>query len=136
MSAHAGTLDDALTGQVIRPDDAGYDEARALWNAMIDKRPAAIARVASADDVAATIRFARENGLELSVRGGGHGVAGNALTDGGIAIDLSAMKGVEVDTGARRARAQGGVTLGELDAATQQQGLATPLGAVSMTGIA
>ena len=123
-------------GEVLTPGDAGYDEARALWNGVIDKRPAVIARAADTGDVSEAIRFARENGLAVTARGGGHGVAGNALTDGGLVVDLSAMRNVEVDRDGRTARADGGVTLGELDAATQAHGLAAPVGVVSKTGIA
>ena len=103
---------------------------------MIDRRPALIVRGTRVDDVVAAIRFAREHGLVVTARGGGHGVAGNALTDGGLVVDLSLMKGISVDPEARTARAEAGVTLGELDAATQAFGLATPLGVVSATGIA
>ena len=103
---------------------------------MIDKRPALIARPAGVDEVVAAIRFARENGLVVTVRGGGHNVAGTALSDGGLVVDLSPMKGITVDPEARTARAEAGVTLGELDRATQEFGLATPLGVVSATGIA
>ena len=125
-----------LRGEVFVPGDAGYDEARALWNGMVDRRPAAIVQIEDVDDVVAAVRFAREHGLAVTARGGGHGVAGNALSDGGLVVDLSRLKDVTVDPHARTARAGGGVTLGELDAATQVHGLATPLGVVSKTGIA
>ena len=126
----------ALRGEVLAPGDAGYDDARALWNGMVDRRPAAIVRVAGVDDVVAALRLAREQSLAVTARGGGHGVAGNALSDGGLVVDLSRLKDVTVDPAARTARAGGGVTLGELDAATQAHGLATPLGVVTKTGIA
>ena len=123
-------------GDVLVPGNGGYDQARALWNGVVDRRPAVIARAAGAEDVSAAVRFAREHGLQVTARGGGHGVAGNALTDGGLVVDFSLMRGVQVDPEARTARAEAGVTLGELDRATQEHGLATPLGVVSQTGIA
>jgi FAD/FMN-containing dehydrogenase len=122
-------------GALLRPGEEGYDEARRVWNGAIDRRPALIARCAGADDVAVAVRFAREHDLAVSVRGGGHAVAGHAVVDGGLMIDLSLMKAVRVDPGARTARAAGGVLLGELDRATQPFGLATPSGIVSHTGI-
>jgi FAD/FMN-containing dehydrogenase len=134
--AGAEALRSKLKGHVIAPPDEAYDEARSLWNGVIDKRPALIARAANANDVAEAIRFAREHGLTVTVRGGGHGVAGNALIHGGVVVDLSSMRRIDVDPEARTARAEGGVTLGELDQATQEFGLATPLGVVSKTGIA
>ena len=125
-----------IAAHVIRPNDPGYDDARAVFNAMIDRRPLAIVRCRDAVDVAAGIRYARDHDLVLSVRGGGHGVAGNAVCDGGIMLDLSAMKDVTVDPAQRTAHAGPGLLLGELDAATQRFGLATPLGVMSDTGIA
>jgi FAD/FMN-containing dehydrogenase len=125
-----------LRGELFIPGDAGYDDARALWNGMVDRRPAALVRVAGVDDVVSAVRFAGEHGLTVTARGGGHGVAGNALSDGGLVVDLSRLKDVSVDPDARTARSGGGVTLGELDAATQVHGLATPLGVVTKTGIA
>jgi FAD/FMN-containing dehydrogenase len=122
-------------GALLRPGEEGYDEARRVWNGAIDRRPTLIARCAGADDVALAVRFAREHDLPASVRGGGHAVAGHAVVDGGVMIDLSLMKSVRVDPGARTVRAAGGVLLGELDRATQQYGLATPSGIVSHTGI-
>ncbi len=121
---------------VIGPDDPEYDDARAVFNAVIDRRPLAIIRCRDAIDVAAGIRYAREHDLVLSVRGGGHGVAGNAVCDGGIMLDLSGMKDVTVDPAQRIAHAGPGLLLGELDGATQRHGLATPLGVMSGTGIA
>jgi FAD/FMN-containing dehydrogenase len=129
-------LRSSFRGEVLRPGDARYDEARSLWNGLIDRRPAVIARSEGVADVVEAVRFARERGLTVSVRGGGHGVAGNALLDGGLVIDLSPMRGIRIDPGARLARAEGGVTLGELDRETQTFGLATPLGVVTKTGIA
>lgn len=123
-------------GEVIVRGDGRYDEARALWNGMIDKHPTVVLRSRSVADVPAAVRFAREQGLPVAVRGGGHGVAGNALRDDAVVIDLSALKEVSVDPQARTARAGAGVTLGELDRATQAHGLAAPLGVVSQTGIA
>ncbi len=123
-------------GVLIRPGDADYDEARRVWNGMIDKHPALIARCTSATDVVAALQFARVSGLPLAVRGGGHNVAGSAVNDGGLVIDLSLMKAIAVDPVGRIARAQPGVNWGELDRATQQFGLATPGGVVSDTGIA
>jgi hypothetical protein len=125
-----------LHGHVTRPDMPGYDEARAVWNGMIDRYPALIAHCESAGDVATSIRFAREQQLPIAVRGGSHNVAGHATCDDGIVIDLTPMKTIEVDPHARIARAGAGVTWGELDAATQEHRLATPGGVFSDTGIA
>ncbi len=125
-----------LRGEALTPGDAGYEEGRAVWNGMIDRRPAVIVRAAGVADVIDAVGFAREQGLVVTVRGGGHGVAGNALSDGGLVVDLSLMKGVRVDAASRTVRAQGGVTLGDLDRETQAFGLAVPLGVVSKTGIA
>jgi FAD/FMN-containing dehydrogenase len=126
----------SLQGRLFRPQDAEYDEARKIWNAMIDRRPALVVRCASTADVRQAVRFARENGLLVAVRGGGHNVAGNATCEGGLVIDLSAMKAISVDPAERIVDAQPGLTLSEFDQATQAHGLATTLGAVSMTGIA
>jgi FAD/FMN-containing dehydrogenase len=123
-------------GELVGPADERYDEARRVWNGMIDKRPALIARCAGADDVVAALGYARAHGLEVAVRGGGHGVAGNALSDGGVVIDLSVLTDVSVDPVARTARVGAGVTLGELDRATQAHGLAAPVGVVTATGVA
>jgi FAD/FMN-containing dehydrogenase len=126
----------AFRGQVLRPGDDGYDLARRVWNAMIDKRPAAIACCTGTADAVAAVRFARAHGLMIAVRGAGHNVAGNAVCDGGLVVDLSAMKGIRVDPDARIAQVQPGANWGDLDQATQLFGLATPGGEVSMTGIA
>jgi FAD/FMN-containing dehydrogenase len=123
-------------GALLRPGEEGYAEARRVWNGAIDRRPALIARCAGADDVAEAVRFASERDLLVSVRGGGHAVAGHAVCDGGVMIDLSPMKAIRVDPVARTARAAGGVLWGELDRATQAAGLATTGGLISHTGIA
>ncbi len=123
-------------GDLIRPDHPLYDEARSIWNAMIDKRPALIARCIGTADVIEAVRFADRNNLLVAVRGGGHNVAGSALCDDGLVIDLSLMKGIHVDPVRRIARAQPGVTWGELDRETQVFALAVPGGIVSETGIA
>jgi FAD/FMN-containing dehydrogenase len=125
-----------VRGPVWQPGDAGYDAARQIWNAMIDRRPALIVRCAGAADVMSAIQFAREHGLLLAVRGGGHNIAGNAVCDDGLVIDLSAMNSVRIDPDARRAYVAGGATLGDFDHEAQAFGLATPLGINSTTGIA
>ena len=125
-----------LRGPLCLPGEPGYEQARTIWNAMIDRRPAAILRAAGAADVIAGVRFAREHGLVLAIRGGGHNIAGNAVCEGGLMIDLTLMKSVRVDPSARTARAEPGVTLGEFDRETQAFGLATPVGINSTTGIA
>ena len=122
-------------GQLLLPGQDGYEEARQVWNAMIDRRPALIARAADTKDVARAVQFAREQGLPLSVRGGGHNITGSAVRDDGLMIDLSRMTGVQVDAAARRATVEGGATLADLDRATQAHGLATPVGINSTTGI-
>src|ERR671920_1982446 len=123
-------------GELIRSQDAGYDAARAVFNAMTDRRPALVARCTGVVDVVAAVNFARENELVVAVRGGGHSVPGYGSCDGGIVIDLSPMKGVWVDPEARTARAQAGLTWGEFDRETQHFGLATTGGRVTHTGIA
>jgi FAD/FMN-containing dehydrogenase len=125
-----------LAGELVRPGDGAYEEARLLWNGMIDKRPALIARCESVEDVVASVAFARASDLLLAVRGGGHGVAGYAACDGGLVIDLSAMNGVSVDPERRLATVGGGARLGDVDRATQEYGLAVPFGVVSATGVA
>ena len=124
-----------LRGSLIRPGDPDYDEGRKIFNGMIDRRPALIARCADAADVAAAIQFARGNGLVVSVRSGGHGVAGHSVVDGGLVIDLSLMKAVEVDAERRIAGAGAGLRLGELIVATERYGLVTPTGTASDTGV-
>jgi FAD/FMN-containing dehydrogenase len=133
---HAPTLADRLAGEVITPDHHEYDAARRVWNGMIDKRPAMIARCADADDVAAAIRFAGEHGLPLSVRGGGHNVAGTAVVDDGVVVDLSPMRAVRVDAAAGTVHVQGGATWADVDRVTAPLGLAAPGGVVSETGVA
>jgi hypothetical protein len=123
-------------GALLRPGEEGYDEARRVWNGTIDRRPALIARCAGADDVVEAVRFAREQDLLISVRGGGHSIAGHSVCDGGVMIDLSLMKAIRVDPQARTARAAGGVLWSEFDRATQPFGLATTGGIISHTGIA
>jgi FAD/FMN-containing dehydrogenase len=125
-----------LRGELLCPEDEGYDESRSIWNAMIDRRPALIARCAGAADVINCVNFARDNNLPVSVRGGGHNVAGNAVCHGGIMIDLSRMKGLHVDPVNRTARAEPGLTWGEFSHETQAFGLATNGGICSDTGIA
>ncbi|HZB10723.1 MAG TPA: FAD-binding oxidoreductase [Rubrobacter sp.] len=125
-----------LRGELLRPDGTAYEEARKLWNGLIDRHPALIARCAGVGDVIDSVNFAREHDLLLAVRGGGHNVAGNAVCDGGLVIDLSPMKGIRVDPERRSVRAESGATLGDLDRETQVFGLATPMGVVSETGIA
>jgi FAD/FMN-containing dehydrogenase len=122
--------------QVIAPEDTGYDDARRLWNAVHDRRPSVIARPTRAEEVAGAIRFAREHDLEITVRSGGHSATGLAGANGGLLVDMSAMRGVEADPGARIARANGGALLGELDVAAQAHGLVCPVGVVGHTGVA
>jgi hypothetical protein len=139
-----GTIDDVavrelastVRGELLRPSDAGYEAARRVFNAMIDRHPALILRCVDAEDVVRGVEFARTQGLSLAVRGGGHAVSGSAVCDGGIVLDTSRMKGIRVDPARRVAVAQPGLTLGEFDRATQAHGLATTLGVVSVTGIA
>ena len=126
----------SLGGELIQPNDQSYDDARKVWNAMIDKRPALIARCSGTADVITAVNFAREQGLLLSVRGGGHNIAGTALCDDGLTIDLSGMKGLHVDLKTRTVRAQPGCRLGDLDRETQIFGLVVPAGIVTDTGIA
>jgi FAD/FMN-containing dehydrogenase len=126
----------AVRGPVLVPGVEGYDEARAIWNGLIDRRPALIVQCTGAADVVDCVKFARREGLLLSIKGGGHNVAGNAVNDGGMVIDLSAMRGVHVDPSTQTVRVQGGATLGDLDRETQLFGLAVPAGVVSTTGVA
>jgi FAD/FMN-containing dehydrogenase len=126
----------SLAGGVLAPADPGYDEARRSFNALVDRRPAAIARCVGADDIATAFDFARAHELEVAVRGGGHNPAGHCVCDGGLVIDLSVMRGVDVDGDARIARAEGGSTWLDFDGATQALGLVTPGGVVGSTGVA
>jgi len=127
---------EAVRGDVLRPGEEGYDDARAIWNGLIDRRPALIVQCTGAADVVDAVNLAREQGLVLSIKGGGHNVAGNAVNDGGVVIDLSRMRGVHVDASTGTVRAQGGATWGDCDRETQLFGLAVPGGVVSTTGIA
>lgn len=129
-------LRDSLPDGSSAPGDADYEESRAIWNGMIDRRPALIARCSSAGDVARCIAFAREHGIALTVRGGGHNIGGRALADGALVVDLSKRRGVAVDADARTATVEPGATLADVDAATAAHGLVLPSGIVSETGIA
>lgn len=130
------TLKGGFRGEVLAAGDAGYDDARAIWNGMFDRRPAVIARCVGAHDVIQAVGFARENDLAISVKGGGHGVAGFASSEGGMMVDLSLMRGVTVDPARKTARVEGGALLGDADAGTQLHGLAVSAGVVSHTGVA
>ena len=129
-------LADRCAGKIFRPEDPGFAESVRIWNGMISKRPALVVQPVSADDVSEAIDFARSNGVLLSVKGGGHNVAGTSLTDGGLTIDMSQLRSVEVDPRRRLARVGGGCVLGDVDHATQAHGLATVLGSNSGTGVA
>jgi len=131
-----GNLTDGFAGEIVRPDDAGYDAARAVWNSMIDRRPALIVRPTSTDDVLTALRFATERELVIAVRCGGHSIPGLSTCDDGIVIDLSRMRGVEVDSARSTARVRGGSLLAELDDAAQAHRLVCPVGVVSHTGVA
>jgi FAD/FMN-containing dehydrogenase len=130
------TLRNSVRGTVIGPGDAGYDQARSIWNGAIDRRPACIVRCAGVADVIASVRHARDHDLEIAIRGGGHNVAGTAVCDDGIVIDLSELRAVSVDPTSRTARVQGGALWGDVDRETQIHGLATTGGIVSHTGVA
>src|SRR6266496_2596696 len=140
----SATLDDAVvadlagqvSGPVLAPQDAGYEAARAVHNGLIDRKPALIVRCRTTDDVVAALAFARRAGLEVSIRGGGHNVAGRAVTDGGVMIDLAEMKGIAIDPERATATAGGGVVWAELNDAAAEHGLAVTGGAISTTGIA
>src|SRR6476469_1693720 len=134
--AGLSALEASFRGELVRPDDTGYDVHRRVWNGSIDRRPALIARCAGVADVRAAVRFARDSGLPVAVRGGGHSFPGLSVCDGGIVIDLAPMRAIAVDAEGRTARVQAGVLWGELDAATQQHGLATTGGIVTHTGVA
>jgi hypothetical protein len=125
-----------FSGDLLQPTDAGYDAARRIWNASVDKRPALIARCLNVADVVAAVNFARDHDLLTAIRGGGHNVGGRALCDGGISIDLSRMRSVHVDPATQTVRVQGGATLGEVDVETHAHGLAVPAGIIPKTGIA
>ncbi|RDK03061.1 FAD-binding oxidoreductase [Paraburkholderia lacunae] len=139
VSVSSNAIEDlkaATRGQLLLPEDAGFDEARSIWNAMIDRRPAMILRCAGVADVRRGVAFARDNDLPLAVRGGGHNIAGSALCEDGLVIDLSPMKSVRIDPAARRAYVEPGAKLGDFDHEAQAFGLATPLGINSTTGVA
>ena len=125
-----------LRGRLLQPNDPEYEDARKIWNAMIDRRPAMIVRCPGTADVMACVAFARDHDLLLAIRGGGHNIAGNALCDGGLVIDLSGMKSVRIDPQRRRAYVEAGATLADFDHEAQAFGLATPLGINSTTGVA
>lgn len=135
-SAKVEELRKGFKGKVITPGDREYEESRKIWNGMVDKRPAIIARCAGTQDAVKAVNFARDNGIQLAVRGAGHHIAGNSLCDDGLVVDLSHMRAVKVDVAAKRALAEGGATLGDFDEATLAHGLATPVGINSTTGIA
>lgn len=140
----SGALDPALVGEfamhirgpIVQPGDPSYDEVRSVRNGLIDRKPAIVIQCSGVADVVAAVNFARDNDLLLSVRGGGHNVAGNAVNDGGLVIDLSLMRGVYIDSAAQTARVQGGATWGDVDGEAQLFGLATPGGVISSTGVA
>src|SRR5262245_58199989 len=135
LAARIEDLKRDFNGQIILPSDTEYEGARQVWNAMIDKRPAVIARCLHTADVVRAVNFAMDTGIPLAVRGGGHNIAGSAVCDDGIVIDLSQMKAATVNPGLRRASIGGGALLSDLDAATQAHGLAVPVGINSTTGI-
>lgn len=136
QSADINKLNASLMGRILFPGDEGYDDARHIWNGMIDRTPAIIVRCVNADDVGRAVAFARDRDLLVSVRGGGHNVSGNAVCQGGLMIDLSPMRRVEVDVDARTAGVEGGATWGDFDSAAQEFGLATTGGFISTTGVA
>jgi FAD/FMN-containing dehydrogenase len=135
-STKLNELKNSFKGEIVLPGDAAYESARQIWNATIDKHPGVIVRCSTTSDVVHAVNFARDNRLVLAVRGGGHNIAGSALCDDGLVIDLSQMKAARVDPGARLVTIEGGATLADLDSATQAHGLATPVGINSTTGIA
>ena len=136
MSNAIEELGNKIDGEILVSGQDGYDGARAVWNAMIDRKPALIARCKNVDDVVKTVIYARDHNLPMSVRGGAHNVAGHAVCDDGVMIDLSQMRTVQVDADNRRARVEGGATWGDVDSETQKFGLATPGGLISDTGVA
>jgi FAD/FMN-containing dehydrogenase len=129
-------LSQSLHGSLLLPDDQGYDQARTIWNALIDRRPGIILRCVNREDIAEAVSFARGHGTLLSVRGGGHNHTGFAVCDGGLMLDLSQMRATQVDPDARTARVEGGATFADYDAATHQAGLASTGAIVSMVGVA
>ena len=135
-AALAKELRPSFAGELLAPGDAGYDAARTIWNAMIDRRPGLIAKCTSSEDVAAAVRIARKYDLLVSVRGGGHGVSGKSLCEGGLTIDLTGMRQVTVDASRRLVQVGGGCLLGDIDEATAEHGLVVPVGIVSETGVA
>ena len=135
-AARLGALQAAVKGEILDQHAPAYDEARSIWNAMIDRKPDLIIRCRDEADVVHAVNFARDHGLLVAVRGGGHNIAGSAVCDGGVVIDLSQMKDVRVDAAARQARVGPGATLADVDKATQAFGLAIPTGINSTTGIA
>ena len=135
-AARIEALRSTLHGGLALPGDHAYDEARTIWNAVVDRRPSLVIRAADASDVSQSVNLAREHGAVLSVRGGGHQIAGYAVNDGGILLDLSQMRSVRVDPAARCAQVAPGATLGDFDRCAQSFGLATPTGINSTTGIA
>lgn len=132
---HVNRLRDSFADEVITPGDEGYDDARRVWNAIFDRRPAVLVRPTGPESVATAIRFGRDHGLEIAVRGGGHSAAGHSTSDSGLVIDLSRLRGVTVDLERRIARANGGALLGELDVAAQAHGLVCPVGVIGHTGV-
>lgn len=130
------TISGGFSGDIFLPGEAGFNEARAVWNAMIDRQPAIIARCASDNDVMAAVKLGAQNNIPISIRAGGHNVAGHAVGDGSVMIDLTAMRGVQIDAARRVASVQGGALWGDIDAASQEHGLATPGGLISDTGVA
>ena len=136
MTSDIDALRETVTGPVVGPSDPGYDEARTVWNGLVDRRPAVVVRCANAEDVSAAIRFARDRDLEIAVRGGAHGTAGNATVDDGLMIDLSRMRQTTVEPAAQTCLVAGGATLAERDKATQEHGLAVTAGIIGHTGVA
>ena len=128
VALERGTIDSALGGNVVYPGSPQYDDLRVIWNAMIDRRPAAIACPASDEDVVRAVNFAHAHNLTIAAKGGGHNIAGKALLDGGLVVDFQQMKSVQVDAERRTARVQPGATLGDVDRATQRHGLVVPMG--------
>jgi FAD/FMN-containing dehydrogenase len=134
--AHIDELRRSFAGEIVTPDSAGYDDARRVWNAMFDRRPALLVRPSNVDDVVAAVRFGRERNLEIAIRGGGHSAVGHSTTNDGLVIDLKQMNAVSVDPTRRLARTGGGALLGQLDIAAQEHGLVCPVGVVGHTGVA